>query len=357
MVASISARGSVAAASAYYQHMATDEYYTAAHEAEGEWAGRGAERLALNGPVSKAGFDAALRGIDPRTGAPLTQTHRAHTPGWDMTFSAPKSVSVLWALSPDKDRLEIEAAHRVAVNASLRYLEDHHAFTRRGRGGAVREPVAGLVTAQFHHETSRDLDPQLHTHLFIFNMAPRVDGSWGSLVSRELYKAQKAAGAAYRAQLANELERQGHTLTRYDNGFRVTAIPRDIERVFSKRRVAIEAAAAEHGYRTPKGMQLAALRTRAPKRIRDPQALRAAWQKEARALGFDLQKALRQVARLGPYLARSAAASRPSTTRQLAHIHALLKAVAASAKSSPHGAPPNVDLHQKKREKENERER
>jgi conjugative relaxase-like TrwC/TraI family protein len=357
MVASISARGSVAAASAYYQHMASDEYYTAANEAEGEWAGRGAERLALNGRVTKSGFDAALRGIDPRTGAALTQTRRAHTPGWDMTFSAPKSVSVLWALSPDKDQLKIEAAHRASVNAGLRHLEDHHAFTRRGKNGAVREPVAGLVTAQFHHETSRDLDPQLHTHVFIFNMAPRQDGSWGSLISRDLYKAQKAAGAAYRNHLASELEKQGHVLTRYDNGFRLTAIPRDVERAFSKRRIAIEAAAAEHGYRTPKGMERAALRTRAPKRIRDRATLRATWQQEAKQLGFDLRKSLHRTAQAARPLTRPAAKPRVSVNQQLALIRNLLKAAATNAQSSPHGAPMNVDLHQKKRQKESDRER
>jgi len=194
------------------------------------WAGRGAERLALEGGVSKADFEAALNGIDPRTGERLTQVGKSHAPGWDMTFSAPKSVSVMWALSNEADRKAIKAAHKNAVRAATTHLEDNHAFTRRGKGGAIKQPVAGLTIARFHHHTSRDLDPQVHTHAFIFNTAPRRDGTWGTIVSRDLYKAQKEAGAVYRQSLANGLERGGHAVERHGGSFRLKAIPREVER-------------------------------------------------------------------------------------------------------------------------------
>lgn len=297
MVASISARKSVGAAVAYFKHMAQDEYYTGDHEADGEWDGRGAERLALEGHVSKADFEALLNGRDPKTGEPLTQLGKSHAPGWDMTYSAPKSVSIMWALSPEADRAKIEAAHRAAVHAATTHLEDHHAITRRGKGGVIREPVAGLTVARFHHHTSRDLDPQLHTHAFIFNTAPRRDGTWGTLVSKELYKAQKETGAIYRAHLANSLEREGFAVERQGTGFRLKAIPKHIEWNFSKRRQSIQQAAEKFGYRTPKGMELAALRTRQAKRPRKRAKLFKAWKEEARALGFDLQKARAQIAR------------------------------------------------------------
>lgn len=291
MVASISARKSVDAAVAYFKHMAQDEYYTKENEADADsdWDGRGAERLALDGDVNRRDFEALLNGYDPKIAEPLVQTgNKSHAPGWDMTYSAPKSVSVLWALSPPEERTKIEAAHRQAVSAATNHLEDNHAFTRRGKGGSVREPVAGLTIARFHHHTSRDLDPQLHTHAFIFNAAPRQDGSWGTLVSRELYKAQKETGAVYRNHLARALERNGHTVDRHGKSFRMRAIPHHIERAFSKRRIAIEEAAKAHGYRTPKGMELAALRTRQAKRSRERAALFQAWSQEARALGFKL---------------------------------------------------------------------
>src|SRR5437899_11577840 len=129
------------------------------------------------------------------------------------------------------------------------------------RGGATRERTAGLLKAQFDHRTSRESDPQLHTHAFIFNLAPRRDGSWGAIVSRELYKAQKQAGATYRRALASELERQGIRIERQNDTFRVAAIPREVERAFSKRRQAIEGAARAHGYNPPKGMELDTRRT------------------------------------------------------------------------------------------------
>ena len=363
MVASISARKSVGAAIAYFKHMAKDEYYTGKDEAEadGEWDGRGAERLALEGAVSKADFEAALNAIDPRTGERLTQIGKSHAPGWDMTFSAPKSVSVMWALSPAAERTRIEASHRQAVHAATTHLEDHHAFTRRGKGGAIREPVAGLTIARFHHHTSRDLDPQLHTHAFIFNTAPRRDGTWGSLVSRDLYKAQKEAGAVYREHLANQLERGGHAVERHGTGFRLKAIPRDIERAFSKCRQAIEQAADTYGYRTSKGMELAALRTRQAKRPRERAALFQAWQAEARTLGFNLAKARQQQAQNGAQTQHLSTRDHQARTRSPARIlpsaQQLISAIALASRASSSMQGVQINLRQKAEGRDNDRER
>jgi hypothetical protein len=195
---------------------------------------------------------------------------------------------VLWALSEAHDRGSIEQAHRSAVLAATAHLEATAGWARRGRGGATRERTAGLLMAQFDHHTSRESDPQLHTHAFIFNLAPRRDGSWGAILSRELYKGQKEAGLTYRRALASELERRGIRVERQNDTFRVVAIPRDVERAFSKRRQAIEEAARVHGYSTPKGMELATLRTRRPKRDARLGDLIKHWQAEARAIGFEL---------------------------------------------------------------------
>jgi conjugative relaxase-like TrwC/TraI family protein len=291
MVASISARGGVQAALQYYAHLGQDDYYLRDGEPPGRWAGEGAARLSLAGPVTKSEFEAALKGIDRQTDerfAALGGRLQDHTAGWDMTFSAPKSMSVLWALSEPSDHRTIETAQRAAVATATRYLEHEAAWARRGKGGAVREPTAGLLMATFDHHTSRDLDPQLHSHVFIFNLAPRRDRTWGAIVSRELYKAQKRAGAEYRSALAHELERAGYAVERPGDSFRVIAIPRHLEWAFSKRRQAIEAAATEHGYRSPRGMELAALRTRHKKGHVERPLLFALWRTEARALGFEL---------------------------------------------------------------------
>jgi conjugative relaxase-like TrwC/TraI family protein len=169
----------------------------------------------LAGPVTHVEFDAALQGVAPKTSERLAQVGgrgREHSAGWDMTFSAPKSVSVLWALSEGHDREAIEQAHRSAVLTATAQLEATAGWARRGRGGATQERTAGLLMAQFDHHTSRESDPQLHTHAFIFNLAPRRDGSWGAIVSRELYKGQKEAGAILACQ-ADDFGRQvGRTL-------------------------------------------------------------------------------------------------------------------------------------------------
>jgi conjugative relaxase-like TrwC/TraI family protein len=230
-------------------------------------------------------------GRDPKTGLELVARggrENTHSAGWDMTFSAPKSVSVLWALSSEQDRQIIEAAQRNAVLKATKYLEQNAAWARRGKGGRIRERTAGLLTAQFDHHTSRDLDPQLHTHTFIFNLAPRSDGTWGAILSKELYLAQKQAGLEYRNELANSLEREGIALERAAENFRVAAIPREVEHAFSKRREAITEAAKAHGYSTPRGMELATLRTRRSKEKAETRELFSAWRDEAKALGFEL---------------------------------------------------------------------
>ena len=195
---------------------------------------------------------------------------------------------MLWALSDGHDRQLIEQAHRTggagrsgAPRRDCRLCETWPGGQRAGTDGRAAD-------AQFDHHTSRESDPQLHTHAFIFNLAPRRDGSWGAILSRELYRAQKQAGATYRSALAAELERQGIRLERLRDTFRVAAIPRDVERAFSKRRQAIEEAARIHGYGTPKGMELATLRTRRPKRDARLGELLMHWQAEAKALGFEL---------------------------------------------------------------------
>ena len=313
MVASISARGGVQAALGYYGHLGRDDYYLRGGEPPGRWAGEAAARLSLDDPVIRSEFEAALNGIDPKTGARLAALggrHLNHAAGWDMTFSAPKSVSVAWALSDAGERLEIERAQRSAVAAATRHLEQTAGWARRGKGVALREPTAGLLLAKFDHHVSRELDPQLHTHVFVFNVAPRKDGTWGAIISRELYKAQKQAGAVYRAALAADLERQGYAITRSAESFRIAAVPRQVERAFSKRRLAIEAAAEAHGYRSAKGMELAALRTRQAKREVRHEALFDTWRAEARALKFEFKVDIDRQASATPPASRISAAER-----------------------------------------------
>ena len=130
--------------------------------------------------------------------------------GFDATFSAPKSVSLLFALGDRQLRAEVRAAHVTAVeDAGLAYLEDHAAFTRRGRNGVMVTDTDGLVIARFEHRTSRALDPQLHSHCLILNkVRDSQDGSWRALHGRPLFEEAKTAGMLYQAALRAELTRR-----------------------------------------------------------------------------------------------------------------------------------------------------
>ena len=313
MVASLSARGNVEAALSYYSHLSSDgqhssadqkqadqaKYYLKDQEREeapapGRWVGQGAERLSLPHEVQERHFKAALQGMDPITREQLVKTgghSKSHSAGWDMTFSAPKSVSVVWALSKPEQREKIEQAQQRASKAACAWLEENAAFARRGKGGKVKEATAGLLIAQFDHETSRDLDPQLHTHSFIFNMAPRKDSTWGAIVSRELYLHQMAAGRVYRQHLEQEMQKLGYQTENAQHGFRLPIVPRHIERNFSKRRQAIEKVQEEKGYHTMAQLEQATLRTRKAKAQMGKARLFAVWQQEAKDMGFVLEKA------------------------------------------------------------------
>ena len=155
-----------------------DDYFTGRGEAPGEWAGAGAEALGLHGRVSPEQFNSLLAGEDPR-GPGVRLRAGARDPeiaALDLTFSAPKSVSVLFAVAPAEVSAALVDAHEEAVRAALGYLEREAAFVRRGHGGVHFEHAGGLIAAAYRHRMSRALDPQLHTHVVTANLARYSDG-------------------------------------------------------------------------------------------------------------------------------------------------------------------------------------
>lgn len=281
---SIAAISSSQDAAAYYQHLAQrDDYYLGSGEPPGRWVGAAAETLGLDGAITGEQFHAVLAGRDPDTGAP--RVHGAgvsHRPGWDATFSAPKSVSALWASANAAERESIAAAHDAAVDSALGLLEAEAATARRGRAGGSHERAAGLIAAVYKHSTSRAQEPQLHSHAVIANMAPRTDGSWGALESRDLYKWKMTAGAAYRAELAAALAARGYAIEADGDSFAVAGVPADLLRAWSTRTAEINAT----GQTTTKGRETAALASRTQKESIDRPALYARWQAEAVAHGL-----------------------------------------------------------------------
>lgn len=281
-------------ASGYYTALARDDYYTQGGEPAGQWRGQGAAALGLTGAVTEAELRNVLHGSDGAGGQPLVQGAGAdHYAGWDLTFSAPKSVSVLWAMTDDPQvRADIQAAQQAAVAATLAFAERHCAWTRRGHDGTARERVVGLAVATFEHSTSREQDPQLHTHCLVANVAPRQDGTQGALDGRELFRWKMALGALYRAELASQLEsRLSVRIERDQSSFALRGVPEAVQDHFSKRAGQIQDWLAEHGYRGAKAAQLATLDTRRTKTEIDRPALFARWQAEGRTVGWGPEQA------------------------------------------------------------------
>ena len=191
--------------SRYYERQVAqgrDDYYFGRGESAGRWTGSGAETLELGGRVDDDGFTALMDGRDPSTGERLKRLGgRSKVAAFDLTFSAPKSVSVLFAIGEQGLAGALVEAHESAVDAALGYLEREACRVRRGRGGARRELGEGFVAAAYRHRMSRAEDPQLHTHLVAANMARGADGRWTALDGTPIYQHAKAAGYVYQAHL------------------------------------------------------------------------------------------------------------------------------------------------------------
>ena len=183
-----------------------EDYYLGSGEAPGRWVGAGSVRLGLAGVVSPEQLRAVLDGRDPATGKSLLWVRRPdRLPGLDLTFSAPKSVSLLFALGDEQLSALVRRAHDAAVAQALGYLEREAGEVRRGKDGRDRLPGGGFVAAAFRHRTSRAGDPQLHTHVLVANMTRGSDGRWSALDGRQLYLQAKTAGTLYQAALRDQL--------------------------------------------------------------------------------------------------------------------------------------------------------
>ena len=296
---------SAAATAAYYTRYLTE----APGEQPGVWSGGQAAGLGLAGEVSGEQLEMLLRGRDPVSGSPLggVLVDRVKADGkkieavagFDATFSAPKSVSVWWGLTQD-DRLL--AAHDAAVAATLAHFERFGSTTRVRVSGRRQHPdTHGLTMALFRQTTSRDDDPQLHTHVVISAKVQTADGRWYALDARYLKRHQRMLGGLYQSLLRSELTaRFGVDWHPIVNGqAEIFGAPRELLRGFSKRSAVIDRALAvkvaefvgREG-RDPSRFERAAMQREAAKDTRPKKSgngvpgLVTRWRTEAAAVGW-----------------------------------------------------------------------
>ncbi|MCI0747156.1 MAG: relaxase domain-containing protein [Verrucomicrobia subdivision 3 bacterium] len=239
----------------FEEHLCVGDYYNEGQRVSGEWIGLGAERLGLSGKVRADDFLRLCKNQNPSTGETLTQRlNTTRTEGdksaanrrifYDFTFSPPKSVSIAGFLGKDERILE---AHARAVRSALREFEAF-AATRIRAGGAQNDRMTGnFVSALFTHDTSRALDPHLHTHCIVFNATfDPVEGRWKALQNYELLRARKFAEHAYYHELARELRNFGYRIRNRARGdFQVEGISEELCERFSKRDAQIDKALAK----------------------------------------------------------------------------------------------------------------
>ncbi|EHH1282627.1 relaxase domain-containing protein [Vibrio parahaemolyticus] len=217
----------------YYVEWTQNDYYLNNDEQPGIWIGYIAHLLGLNGEIIEEHYKNLMKGFSPDGKTAYVQNAgKNRNLGYDLTFSAPKSVSILEVF----DEVGcIQNAHERAVRAALRFVEEKAAYTRRSSKGQTLEKLPGLLAAQFTHFKSRANDIQLHTHCLILNLAIRNDLSWGTINGRNLYQWMKAAGSVYRAELARNLRHLGYSIESDGDSFKVTGIPAHICQYYSKR--------------------------------------------------------------------------------------------------------------------------
>lgn len=279
----------------YYSH--EDNYY-ASGSLESRWMGEGAEKLGLKGEVVSADMDAVRQGKLP-DGSDLSRMVNGvnkHRSGYDLTFSAPKSVSVMALVGEDRRFIE---AHNRAVAVVMQEVEKQVSARITEEGKTETVLTGNMVAALYNHDTSRDLDPQLHTHALVFNVT-FADEKWRSLASdtrmktgfsENLYATKIALGNLYRSVLREDIESMGfETVAAGKNGlWELKDVPVDL---FSSRSQAIREAAGPDA--SAKSRDVAALDTRQAKAWADPELLKADWRRRLSEEKFDIDNYISQ---------------------------------------------------------------
>ncbi len=284
----VTALHSAAGAAGY---LTQDNYYLESGQASSAYYGSGSDSLGLSGQaVTNEQLTNLLKGQLPN-GVQIGRENE-HRSGWDVTFSAPKSVSVQGLIGKDDRILQ---AHDDALKTALDHYESHLVTRIRTNGAVEKEITGSMVAATFRHDTSRELDPQLHTHALVLNVTESADGQWRSVSSESLYKLQRELDSIYKTELEAKLNQLGYATKRDEkSNFEITAVPEAVRDAFSNRSVQVKEELAKHGLNretsTAEQRDAATLKTRKAKPThQDRQALQEKWQSQAKAIGWTPQ--------------------------------------------------------------------
>ena len=287
------------------EYFAKENYYlqSAGQSPPSMWYGKGAAILGLSSVVQSEDLRAALEGSAEMFGRNLGETIgnvRQRASGIDLTFSAPKSVSLMAYLGGDE---RLIAAHETAVLSTLEHLETTIKTRVRTNGTVEPRTTGNIVAALFPHDVSRAEDPDLHTHALLVNATQTDDQKWRAISYRDWFLKNsdhtKYWGGVYRSFLAAEVQKLGYeiTLTKTEKGdvlFDLSSIPREVIELFSKRSADINRKLDEDGKTrddtSARDKTRIARDTRATKGPLGREELFAKWEAEAKEFGLDLSK-------------------------------------------------------------------
>lgn len=332
----------VSAASAASYYHGSDDYYSEDGRAPSAWWGSGAEALGLRGEVDSGDFRALLAGR-LQDGTAMHRGGEGRTAGLDLTFSAPKSLSMQALIGGSTELLD---AHQQAVSHALQYLQTELAAYRSTQDGeTVSVRSQNVVAARFEHDLSRELDPQVHTHCVLLNLTQRPDGQWRALDAHALYEQQKLLGIVYRAELAKRVQELGYRIrrTHQDGRFELAHITREQVEAFSTRSRAIDLALTAKGEsRATASAEMREIAGLSTRRAKDASVrrdeLRETWNAKAAALSVNWKPGLSLAAPLER--AEVQAQTREAVDFAVAHLterSAIVSRLAIAQEALAHG--------------------
>src|SRR5680860_1318527 len=276
----------------YYERaeFARDDYYAERGQVRGTWEGRGAGALGLADGPGDGALGALLDGSDPTSGEELPgrRTRRGGNVAFDLTFAAPKGVSVLAAVGDEAVRATVLAAYAEGGRAALDYLERRACFVRRGHNGVRVRRGGGFVGAMYLHEMARSGDPHLHAHLVVANRGRGEDGRWPAPDMRPVFAEAKTAGFIAEAVVRERLTATlGLEWEQTANGsIDLVAVPAPVREHFSQRHAEILELAGARGYTGAAAIAAIPRGTRGRKRVVSRERAAAEWRSRAAEHGF-----------------------------------------------------------------------